>query len=154
MSKKIAAGADGIVLDVKTGAGAFMRNYEDSLELAQTMVKIGEGAGKRMVALITGMDQPLGRAVGNALEVREAVETLSGHGPEDLTRLVLELGSEMLLLCGRAESLEQAGEMLQESLDRKRGLAKLGELILAQGRRSGDYQQPGPAAPTQGRDSS
>ena len=133
MSKKIAAGADGIVLDVKTGAGAFMQKYEDSIRLAKTMVAIGEGAGKKTVALITGMDQPLGRAVGNAVEVREAIETLSGQGPEDLIRLVLELGANMLLLSGKAGTTVEAKERLQESLDTKKALAKLAELILAQG---------------------
>ena len=97
MSKKLAAGADGIVLDVKTGTGAFMPRYEDSLALAKTMVEIGEGAGKRMVAVITSMEQPLGYTVGNAVEVKEAIETLRGGGPVDLIQLVQELGSRFQL---------------------------------------------------------
>jgi pyrimidine-nucleoside phosphorylase len=133
MSKKIAAGADGIVLDVKTGSGAFMREYNDSVRLARTMVGIGEGAGKRMRALITSMEQPLGRAVGNALEVREAIETLGGQGPKDLTELVLGLGSEMLVLSGVADNAGDARTRLRESLAQGRGLAKLAELIQAQG---------------------
>ena len=142
MSKKIAAGADGIVLDVKTGSGAFMPRYEDALALARTMVRIGQGAGRRMTALITGMEQPLGRAVGNAVEVQEAIETLGGAGPSDLKELVLELGSEMLLLSGAAEGRSQARARLEESLTKGKGLARLGRLIQAQGGRAEVIENP------------
>ncbi|MBN2407510.1 MAG: pyrimidine-nucleoside phosphorylase [Elusimicrobia bacterium] len=133
MSKKLAAGSDGIVLDVKTGVGAFMQKYEDALELARTMVDIGEGAGKRVVALITSMEQPLGYAIGNAIEVKEAIDTLSGSGPQDLVDLILELGSNMLLISGVCGSREDARKRIRENIDNKKGLAKLGELIKAQG---------------------
>ena len=112
MSKKLAAGTDGIVLDVKTGRGAFMQNYGDALELARTMVDIGEGAGRRVVALITGMDQPLGYAIGNAIEVREAIDTLGGNGPGDLTELVRKLGSDMLFMSGIVSTRKQARSII------------------------------------------
>lgn len=133
MSKKLAAGSDGIVLDVKTGTGAFMQAYEDAVELAQTMVDIGEGAGKRMVALITSMEQPLGNAVGNAVEVKQAIETLKGNGPQDLVDLVMELGSNMLLISGVAKNDGDAQTVLRDALDSGKGLKKLGQLIEAQG---------------------
>ena len=133
MSKKLAAGADGIVLDVKTGTGAFMPRYEDSLELAKTMVEIGEGAGKRMVAVITSMEQPLGYAVGNAVEVKEAIDTLNGIGPEDLEELVMELGSNMLLISGVAATRQQAFDLLQAGIKSKNGIAKFKKLIELQG---------------------
>ena len=133
MSKKLAAGADGIVLDVKTGTGAFMPRYEDSLELAKTMVEIGEGAGKRMVAVITSMEQPLGYAVGNAVEVKEAIDTLNGIGPEDLQELVMELGSNMLLISGVAATRQQAIDILQAGIKSKNGIAKFKKLIALQG---------------------
>ena len=133
MSKKLAAGADGIVLDVKTGAGAFMQKYEDAVELAKTMVHIGECAGKKVVALITGMEQPLGYAVGNAIEVKEAIDTLNGNGPQDLVDLVLELGSLMLVTSGTVSSGATARRLLKTGIAQKKGLQKLAELIKAQG---------------------
>jgi pyrimidine-nucleoside phosphorylase len=133
MSKKLAAGADGIVLDVKTGAGAFMQKYEDAVELAKTMVHIGECAGKKVVALITGMEQPLGYAVGNAIEVKEAIDTLNGNGPQDLVDLVLELGSLMLVTSGTVSSGATARRLLKTGIAQKKGLKKLAELIKAQG---------------------
>lgn len=108
MSKKLASGADGIVLDVKTGDGAFMKSLEDARALAREMVSIGKLAGKDVSAVISDMDQPLGFAVGNALEVKEAVSTLKGHGPKDLEELVLVLGSLMIVKAGRAGSMEEA----------------------------------------------
>ena len=133
MSKKLAAGADGIVLDVKTGAGAFMQKYEDAVELAKTMVYIGECAGKKVVALITGMEQPLGNAIGNAIEIKEAIETLNGNGPQDLVDLVLELGSMMLVVAGIESSSSAARRTLEKNIAQKKGLEKLAELIEAQG---------------------
>ena len=133
MSKKLATGSDGIVLDVKTGQGAFMQKYEDALELAKTMVNIGENAGRRMVALITGMQQPLGYAIGNAIEVREAIDTLGGNGPPDLVELVTELGGEMLLMSGIASTREAAKSILVKNIATRKGLDKLAEWIAAQG---------------------
>ncbi len=133
MSKKLAAGCDGIVLDVKTGQGAFMQKYDDALELAETMVKIGESAGRRMVALITAMQQPLGCAIGNAIEVREAIETLGGNGPPDLVELVTALGGEMLLMSGITSTREAAQSIIAKNLATRKGLDKLAQLIDAQG---------------------
>ena len=103
MSKKLAAGSDCIVLDVKTGSGAFMKTVEDSIALAQEMVSIGENAGRKMAALITGMDIPLGNTIGNSLEIKEAVETLQGKGPQDLTFVSVELAANMLYLAGKGD---------------------------------------------------
>jgi pyrimidine-nucleoside phosphorylase len=133
MSKKLAAGADGIVLDVKTGAGAFMQKFEDAVELAKIMVYIGECAGKKVVALISGMEQPLGYAVGNAIEVKEAIDTLNGSGPQDLVDLVLELGSLMLVVSGTVSSAATGRRLLKKNIAQKKGLKKLAELIKAQG---------------------
>ncbi len=132
MSKKLAAGSDAIVLDVKTGSGAFMKSLEDSIALAKTMVDIGSGAGRHCCALITDMDVPLGHAIGNAMEVREAVETLNGHGPEDLTEVCLELTADLLYLGSKGERSE-CRRMAEEALKDGRGLQVLAEMVKAQG---------------------
>jgi len=133
MSKKIASGADAIVLDVKTGSGAFMKTLEDSVELARAMVEIGTHTGRRTVALITDMEQPLGRTVGNAVEVMEAVQCLRGDGPEDLEELSLALGSHMLHLAGGSKTPEEAREKLLSVLKDGRALQKFRELVVNQG---------------------
>lgn len=133
MSKKLASGADAIVLDVKTGSGAFMKQEEDAFALAREMVRIGNGAGRKTYALITDMDQPLGNAVGNILEVKEAIDTLNGKGPEDFTNLCLALGSKMLMAAGKAKDDEEAKALLKDAIDSGRALKKLQEFVHAQG---------------------
>ena len=133
MSKKIASGADVIVLDVKTGSGAFMKTLEDSIALAEAMVEIGNGVGRETYAVITDMNQPLGRGVGNAIEVEEAIQTLSGNGPEDLLEVSLTLGSYMLLGAGKAGSVEEARELLMRTITERSALNKLSEFVRAQG---------------------
>ena len=133
MSKKIASGADVIVLDVKTGSGAFMKTPEKALELAKEMVTIGNNVGRKTMAVVSNMDEPLGYAVGNALEVIEAINTLDGKGPEDLYNLCLELGSHMVVGAGITDSIEKAKEMLKEAVVNKSALNKLAELVEAQG---------------------
>lgn len=133
MSKKIAAGADAIVLDVTVGAGAFMKKEEDAIRLAKTMVRIGNHVGRKTMAVISDMSQPLGFAIGNALEVKEAIDTLKGNGPEDLTELVLTLGSQMVVLAGKAESLDDARQMLEQAIADGRALGKFKSFVSNQG---------------------
>ena len=133
MCKKLAAGADAIVLDVKTGGGAFMRETGAAIELARAMVEIGRGAGRRMAALVTDMDGPLGHAIGNALEVREAVDTLRGDGPDDFTTLCLELAGRMLLLGDKAATAEEGVTRARRALADGAALRVFQQLIAAQG---------------------
>lgn len=133
MSKKIAAGADAIVLDVKTGAGAFMKTIDDSKELAKAMVKIGNNVGRNTMAVISDMDQPLGFAIGNALEVKEAIDTLKGEGPSDLTELCLTLGSQMVYLAQKADSLDEARKLLLDAMNNGTALKKMKQFIASQG---------------------
>ncbi len=133
MCKKLAAGADIIVLDVKCGSGAFMKTKKDAVALAKTMVEIGKGAGKRVRAVVSDMDQPLGYAVGNILEVMEAVDTLKGEGPADLKRLVMVLGAQILLESGYVEDVKEAERMLKYNLESGQALKKFHELIASQG---------------------
>lgn len=133
MSKKLAAGADAIVLDVKTGSGAFMKPEEDSFALAHEMVRIGNGAGRKTIAVVSDMDQPLGYAVGNALEVREAIDTLKGNGPKDFVELCMTLGSYMLVAGGKAKTREDAECILREVIADGSALDKLAEFVEAQG---------------------
>lgn len=142
MSKKLAAGADAIVLDVKTGSGAFMKKEEDARALAEEMVKIGKGAGRKTIAVISDMDQPLGYAVGNALEVREAIDTLNGKGPGDFLELCLTLGARMLTAGGKAEDPETARRMLEQAIADGSALRKLAEFVEAQGGDSGVVYHP------------
>ncbi|MGV3142771.1 pyrimidine-nucleoside phosphorylase [Staphylococcus simulans] len=133
MSKKIAAGADAIVLDVKTGNGAFMKTLDDAKALAHAMVKIGNDVGRQTMAIISDMSQPLGNAIGNALELKEAIDTLRGEGPEDLTELVMTLGSQMVVLGGKAETLDEARTLLQEAIDSGVALDKFRTFLGNQG---------------------
>ena len=149
MSKKIAGGSDAIVLDVKTGSGAFMKTLDAARALARTMVDIGTEVGRRTVAVISDMGQPLGLAVGNALEVREAIDTLGGGGPDDLRELCLTLGSHMLVLAGVVSAPEAARVRLAEALERGDALRKFAEMVRAQGGDAAVVEAPDrlPAAP-------
>jgi len=143
MSKKIAAGAQAIVLDVKVGVGAFMRTIDEAVVLAEMMVDIGRHADRRVVALISDMNQPLGHAVGNALEVREAIETLHGDGPPDFRGHCLEVAGHMLVLAGKSEGLLHAMEMASKSLDTGIAFEKFVELVDAQGGDISVVEDPG-----------
>ncbi|MBM7661133.1 pyrimidine-nucleoside phosphorylase [Bacillus mesophilus] len=133
MSKKIAAGADAIVLDVKTGAGAFMKDLEEAKVLAKAMVEIGNNVGRQTMAVISDMSQPLGFAIGNALEVKEAIDTLQGKGPKDLEELCLVLGSHMVCLAGKAETQEEARELLLQSMKNGKALSTFKTFLRNQG---------------------
>lgn len=133
MSKKLASGADAICLDVKVGSGAFMKNEEDATKLATLMVNIGKNCGKNMTAILTNMDEPLGLAVGNSLEVIEAIDTLNGKGPKDFTELCLEVAAHLVVDGKLAKSIEEAKVLLQKQIDSKEGLHTLAKLVTAQG---------------------
>ena len=133
MSKKIASGADAIVLDVTTGDGAFMKSLEDAERLAHTMVRIGKLANRQTMAIISDMSQPLGNAIGNANEIVEAIDALKGEGPEDLMEMVYTLGSQMVVLAKKAESLEEARQMLEENIKNGKATEKFKEMIRNQG---------------------
>ncbi|MFQ6014526.1 MAG: pyrimidine-nucleoside phosphorylase [Anaerolineae bacterium] len=137
MSKKIATGSQVIVLDVKVGSGAFMTQEEMALELAKTMVTIGQGLGRKVSAVISDMNQPLGQAVGNALEVKEALDTLHGRGPADFLEHCLVIASQMLVLAGHSTSVTEAREQLLETISSGKAFEKFGDLVEGQG---GDRQ--------------
>ncbi|MBA2873339.1 pyrimidine-nucleoside phosphorylase [Thermaerobacillus caldiproteolyticus] len=142
MSKKIAAGADAIVLDVKVGSGAFMKDLDSARKLAKTMVEIGNNVNRKTMAVISNMDQPLGYAVGNALEVKEAIDTLKGQGPEDLYDLCLTLGSQMVVLANKAKTIDEARQMLEESIRSGKALEKFKTFVAAQGGDSSVIDDP------------
>ncbi|WP_027350737.1 pyrimidine-nucleoside phosphorylase [Halotalea alkalilenta] len=133
MSKKIAAGADAIVLDVKCGEGAFMKSVDDARRLAEAMVRIGNQVGRRTMAVISDMSQPLGRAIGNALEVEEAIQTLRGEGPADLHELCLTLGAQMVVLAGRAANLDEARALLEAAMADGRAIETFRRFVANQG---------------------
>lgn len=133
MSKKIAVGADCLVLDVKVGSGAFMKTVEDAVELSEMMVSLGEKAGKNTQAVITNMNQPLGRAIGNSLEVIEAINTLKGQGPEDLYELSMELAEKLLLVSGHSQTEEEARKVLEEKISSGKAYEKFKEFVALQG---------------------
>lgn len=133
MSKKLASGADAILLDVKTGGGAFMKTLDASIELAQEMVSIGEHVGRHVVALITDMDRPLGNAIGNSMEVCEAVDTLKCHGPADFTEVCLSLAANMLYLAKTSDDLATCRTLAEDALSSGRALEKFRQMVVAQG---------------------
>ncbi len=151
MSKKLAAGADCIILDVKAGRGAFMKSLDDARRLAATMVRIGERAGRRVAAVLSSMEQPLGLAIGNAVEVREAIRTLHGHGPADLAELCVRVGAELVLLAGRASSTSEAEAMLRATLADGQAWAKFRAFVAQQGGSVAAIENPDqlPEAPFQ-----
>ena len=132
MSKKLASGADVIVLDVKVGSGAFMKNLDEARKLAEAMVQIGKMEGKKVVAILTDMSNPLGKAVGNSLEVIEAINTLNGNGPKDFTDLCIEASAELILEANYAKNIEDAKALAIKQIENKEGLKKFAELVLAQ----------------------
>ena len=142
MSKKLASGADVIVLDVKTGSGAFMKTDEEAFRLAQDMVRVGSKAGKQVAAVVTDMDQPLGYTVGNALEVKEAISVLKGESNSELLELCLVLGANIMVLAGAAENEEAAKRRLENSIKDGSALKKLAEFVEAQGGNAGDVYNP------------
>jgi pyrimidine-nucleoside phosphorylase len=142
MSKKLAEGIDGLVLDVKTGSGAFMKTEEDSVHLAELMVETGERMGKKMVAVITDMDQPLGLRVGNALEVEECIEVMKGGGPADLREVSVELAGWMFYLAGRTPSVDEGRELASALIGNGSALAKFREIITQQGGDPAVIDQP------------
>jgi pyrimidine-nucleoside phosphorylase len=146
MSKKLAEGLDALVLDVKFGTGAFMKTADQARQLAQSMVATGQRMNVATTALLTDMNQPLGRMVGNAVEVNESVAALEGHGPDDLMEITLELGAELLVSTGRAVSLSQARADLQQTIDSGAAREKFAQMVAAQG---GDLEAPRTVAPPQ-----
>jgi pyrimidine-nucleoside phosphorylase len=132
MSKKLAEGIDGLVLDIKTGSGAFMRELNDAKQLAKVMIEIGKRMGKKVVALITSMEQPLGNMIGNSLEIIESIECLKGNGPADLMEVTMALSEEMLLMGGRVKSKRQARRLLNDVINSGRALEKFQQIITMQ----------------------
>ena len=133
MSKKIASGTDALVLDVKTGSGAFMKTEDQARALAKALVSIGKNAGMDCMALISDMTQPLGRMIGNALEIQETIDILKGEGPDDITNLVLTLGSQMVVLAKKAKTLDEARQMLEEVIADGKALESFRQMVIAQG---------------------
>ncbi|HRE82634.1 MAG TPA: thymidine phosphorylase [Opitutaceae bacterium] len=142
LSKKLAEGIDGLVLDVKFGSGAFMKTHSEAQRLAEALVSVGRAGGKKVRALITAMEEPLGRCVGNATEVRESIECLRGHGPADLMEVTYALGAHMLLLGGAARTEEEAKEKLQKSISSGAALKKFREIVAAQGGEVAVFDDP------------
>ncbi|GEA98566.1 pyrimidine-nucleoside phosphorylase [Levilactobacillus brevis] len=133
MSKKIASGTDALVIDVKTGAGAFMKTLDDSRKLAKALVGIGKGVGMDCMAIISDMNQPLGNAIGNALEIKESIDLLKGQAPADITELVMTLGAHMVVMSGKADDLETARTMCEKTITDGSALQKFGDMVAAQG---------------------